>query len=224
VRGAITIGAALACSVLLPAVTAGCAGGDEKSETSEPPPVPRRLADGTEPAPMPEALRRFRGRPVIQAKELPGQAAELLCAPDESLEGRTNPAGAWVSTEGLSAGYGIIDTTELHACDAVFVDGKWQKCASTNIVAASAEELTEKESARSCDDPEPPLGFMWIVVRAGVSWALVDHRSFWVGYLAANKQILRISNPGESFEARVVMVDGTGNALEELQIEDGKAR
>jgi hypothetical protein len=214
---------ALASSVLVLAVVAGCAGGDENADRSEPLPVPRELADGTDPAPMPDAIRRFRGRPVIQAKELPGQAAELLCPPDKSREGRTNPAGAWVSTEGLSVGYGIIGTTELHGCDAVFVDGEWDKCASTNVVADSAEQLTQEESARICEEPEPARGFIWIVVPTGVSWALVDHRSFWVAYLAANKQEQRISNPGDTFEATVAWVDGRGNALEELQIEDGKA-
>lgn len=224
VRGVITIRTALASSVLLLAVAAACGGGDDKqAETSEPPPVPRELADGTDPVPMPDAIRRFRGLPVIQTKELPGQAAELLCPPDKSREGRTTPVGAWISTEGLSVGYGIIGTTELHACDALFVDGDWKKCASTSLAASSAEEFTQKESARICDEPEPARGFIWIVVPSGVSWALVDHRSFWVAYLAASKQVLRISNPGESFEATVAFVDGRGNPLGERQIKDGKA-
>jgi hypothetical protein len=220
----VTTWIALASAILAVAVAAGCSGGDDKAETSEPPPVPRELADGTDPAPMPDPIGRFRGRPVIQAKELPAQAAELLCPPDKSREGRTNPAGAWISTEGLSVGYGIIGTTELHACDAVFIDGEWEKCASTNVVADSAEELTRQESARICDEPAPARGFVWIVVPSGVSWTLVDHRSFWVAYLASNKQVIRLSNPGDSFEATVAFVDGRGGTLEERRIEDGKAR
>lgn len=222
-RGVISIGPVLASFVLLLAMAAGCGGGDDDAERSEPPPVPRELADGTEPAPMPEVLKRFRGRPVIQAKELPGQAAELLCPPDKAYEGRTASVGAWVSTEGLSVGYGIIETTELHTCDALFEESDWKKCGTTNLVADSPEQLTEKESARTCDDPEPARGFMWIVVPPQVSWALVDHRSFWVAYLAANKQLIRISNPGESFEAGVAFVDGQGAAISDVQIEDGKA-
>jgi hypothetical protein len=219
----VTTGIALVSSALALAVAAGCGGGDDDAERSEPPPVPRKLADGTDPVPMPEPIRRFRGRPVIQTKELPGQAAELLCPPDKSREGRTNVAGAWISTEGLSVGYGIAGTTELHACDAVFVNGKWEKCATTTIVANSPEELTQKESARICDEPEPARGFMWVFVPPEAAWALVDHRSFWVGYLAATKQILRLSNHGESFDATVAFVDQSGATLVEQRIEDGRA-
>jgi hypothetical protein len=219
VRGAFAVGAAFGFLLLF--VAAGCGGGDDEAEGSEPP-IPRRLAGGTRPAPMPDAIQRFRGRPVIQATALPSQAAKLLCPPDKR-KGQTASVGAWISTEGLSAGYGVIGRPELHACDALFVDGDWKKCASTSLVAQSAEELAEKESARSCDDPEPARGFMWIALPPQVSWALVDHRSFWVGYLAANLQVVRISNPGESFDTSVAFVDDDGRVLGEQSIEDGRA-
>jgi hypothetical protein len=224
VRGVITIGTALASVVLLLGVATACGDGDDDSATTgDPPPVPTELADGTTPVPMPDGLRRFRGRPVIQAKELPGQAAEILCPPDRSREGRTSPAGSWISTEGLSVGYLIRGTTELYTCDAAFADGNWEPCSSKSLTASSAEEFVERESASTCEEPEPARSYLWVVVPSQrVAWTLVDHRSFWVAYLSANKPLVRISNVGEEFNSTVAFVDQQGNVIEERQIEDGK--
>jgi len=228
-RRVITIGAALASSVLLPALGAGCGGNDGgPNESSKPPPVPHTLADGTKPAAMPDGLRRFGGLPVIEAKELPGQAGELLCPADRSLEGRTQPAGAWISTEGLSVGYGVPDSSQLYSCDAVSVDGHWKTCATTLLTVHSSEELTKAKSATTCSDPEPTRGFVWIAVPSGAAWALVDHRSFWTAYLAFNRPVLRISgtegvDPGDSVEARIAFVDERGRKVTETEIKGAVA-
>ena len=223
-------GAAVASAGLL-LVAVGCSGGDsaKSTETTKPPPpVPSKLADGTTPAPMPDELRRFRGRKVIQAKTLPGQAAELLCPEAEELHERVTPVGAWISTDGLSVGYSISGQTALHACDAEFIDGRWKSCSRKTLTldAFSAEELTKEERAAVCDDPSPSRGYVWVAVPSGAAWALVDHRSFWVAYFAVNLPAIRVSTTeglgSGSEHGTLAFVDQNGRAVPERQIEDGR--
>jgi hypothetical protein len=228
VRSAISTGAVVS-AVLLLAAAAGCSGDDNKKSTvsSKPPPVPSELADGTTPAPMPDGVRRFRGRPVIQAKELPGQAARLLCPEPQAYRDRATPSGGWISTEGLAVGYSGDRVAPFLSCDAVFVDGSWKMCAETTLMldVLTAEALTEKERASVCEDPPPPRGFAWLAVPSGTAWALVDHRSFWVAYFAVNKPAIRVST-AEGFDSgsagvALAFVDQRGRTVLEREIEDG---
>jgi hypothetical protein len=229
VRSLVYTGAAVASAGLLLVATA-CMGDDGagSTETTKPPPVPTELADGTTPAPMPDGLRRFRARKVIQAKQLPGQAAELLCPEAEELRDRVAPLGASISTDGLSVGYSITDETALHACDAEFVDGHWKSCSQTTLTldALSVEELTKDERAVVCEDPPPPRGYIWVAVPSGTAWALVDHRSFWVAYFAVNLPAIRISTTeglsSSSAHGSIAFVDQDGRVVTTQEIEDGR--
>lgn len=221
---------AVVLAVLLLAAAAGCSGGNKKKSTvpSKPPPVPSKLADGTTPSPMPDGLRRFRGRPVIQAKDLPGQAAGLLCPEPEAFRNRISPIGGWVSTDGLAVGYAVTNETALLSCDAVFVDGRWQRCAEKALAldALSAEQLTKVERASICEDPPPLRGFTWVAVPSGAAWALVDHRSFWVGYLAINQPAIRVSTTegldSGSAHGTLAFVDQRARTVLERELEDGR--
>jgi hypothetical protein len=226
---ACTATAVLSASLLLAA--AACDGGSDSKSTepnSLPPPVPSELADGTTPAPMPDGVRRFRGRPVIQAKELPGQAAQLLCPESTTYRNRANPIGGWISTDGLGVGYAITDESVLFSCDAAFVDGHWERCAEKALAldTLSPEELTRAERASICEEPAPPRGFLWAAVPAGSAWALVDHRSFWVAYLAVNKPAVRVSSTegvdSDSSRGALAFVDQRGRTVLEREIEDGR--
>jgi hypothetical protein len=228
VRSLLHTGAAVASAGLL-LVSAACSSGDSKStETTEPPPVPSELADGTTPAPMPKGVRRFRARNVIQAKTLPGQAAELLCPEAEELRERVTPVGAWISTDGLSVGYSISGETALHSCDAEFVDGRWERCSqkTLTLVAASAAELAKEERAAVCEDPPPSRGYVWVAVPSGTAWALVDHRSFWVAYFAVNQGAIRVSTTeglgSGSARGTIAFVDQDGRVVTGREIEDGR--
>ena len=222
-------GAAVASAGLL-LVAAGCMGDDsaKQTETTKPPPVPTELADGTTPAPMPDGVRRFRARKVIQAKVLPGQAAQLLCPEAEELRERVTPVGAWVSTDGLSVGYSISDETALHSCDAEFVDGRWERCSQKTLTldALSAEELAKDERAAVCEEPPPSRGYVWVAVPTGTAWALVDHRSFWVAYFAVNQPAIRVSTTeglsSGSANGTLAFVDQDGRVVAEQEIEDGQ--
>jgi hypothetical protein len=211
-------------------VSAACSGGDssKSTETTKPPPVPSELADGTTPSPMPKGVRRFRAGKVIQAKTLPGQAAELLCPEAEELHERVTPVGAWISTDGLSVGYSISGQTALHSCDAEFVDGRWKSCSRKTLTldAFSAEELTKKERAAVCEDPSPSRGYVWVAVPSGAAWALVDHRSFWVAYFAVNLPAIRVSTTeglrSGSEHGTLAFVDQNGRVIPGREIEDGR--
>jgi hypothetical protein len=227
VRFLLPTGAAVASAGLL-LFAAACNGDDgaRSTEASKPPPVPGKLADGTTPAPMPDGVRRFRARKVIQAKVLPGQAAELLCPEAEELRERVTPVGAWISTDGLSVGYSINGEATLHSCDAEFVDGRWERCSQKTLTldAPSAEELTKEERAAVCEDPPPSRGYVWVAVPSGTAWALVDHRSFWVAYFAVNQPAIRVSTTEglSSGSARGILayVDQDGRVVAEREIED----
>ena len=228
-RSLVHTGAAVASAGLL-LVASACNGDDgaKSTATTTPPPVPTKLADGTTPNPMPEGLRRFRARKVIQAKTLPVQAAQLLCPEAEELRERVTPVGGWISTDGLSVGYTISDETALHSCDAVFVDGRWTKCSQQTLTldALSAEQLTKDERAAVCEDPPPPRGYVWIAVPPGGAWALVDHRSFWVAYFAVNQPAIRISTTeglgSGSPPGAIAFVDQNGQSVPGWEIEDGR--
>src|ERR1700736_4285670 len=71
-RGAEALLGRLTCSVLVLALLAGCDGErvNGRKRTGVAHTVPKTLADASEPATLPIALRRFRGRPVLGAKEL----------------------------------------------------------------------------------------------------------------------------------------------------------
>ena len=211
-------------------VAAACNGDDTKSTAAPgpPPPVPSELADGTTPSPMPDGVRRFRGRPVIQAKELPGQAAQLLCPEAATYRNRATSLGGWISTEGLGVGYAVADESVLFSCDAVFVDGSWKRCAekALTLETLSAEELTQNDRASVCEDPPPTRGFVWVAVPSGSAWTLVDHRSFWVAYLAVNKPAVRVSTiegfDSDSARGTLAFVDQRGRTVLERAIEDGR--
>jgi len=229
VRSLVCTGAAVASAALL-LVAAACSGDDDGTSTaaSKPPPVPSELADGTPPSPMPDELRRFRGRKVIQTKVVPGQAAQLLCPEAEELHERVTPVGAWISTDGLSVGYSVTGETALHSCDAEFVDGRWEKCSQKTLTldALSAEELAKEERAAVCEDPPPSRGYVWVAVPTGTAWALVDHRSFWVAYFAVNQPAIRISTTeglsSDSAPGTLAFVDQGGRVVAEQKIEDGR--
>lgn len=228
-RSLVCTGAAIASAGLLLVATA-CNGDDgaTSTETTKPPPVPSKLADGTTPSPMPDGVRRFRARKVIQAKALPGQAAQLLCAEAEELHDRVTPVGAWISTDGLSVGYSISGETALHSCDAEFVDGRWKRCSQKTLTldALSAEELTKEERAVVCEDPPPSRGYVWVAVPSRTAWALVDHGSFWVAYFAVNQPAIRVSTTeglsSGSAGGTLAFVDQDGRLVTEQQIEDGR--
>ena len=211
-------------------VSTACSGDDGGTSTAatKPPPVPSELADGTTPSPMPDGVRRFRGRKVIQTKVLPVQAAQLLCPEAEELHERVTPVGAWISTDGLSVGYAINGESALHSCDAEFVDGRWERCSQNTVTldALSAEELTKEESAAVCEDPPPSRGYVWVAVPSGTAWALVDHRSFWVAYFAVNKPAIRVSTTeglsSGSPNGTLAFVDQDGRVVTEQEIEDGR--
>lgn len=218
-----------AAALLLLATAHGCAGDDGNSKTtassSAPPrPVARTLADGSAPSPMPDALRRFRGRPVIQSKELPGQAAELFCSADGTPAAGRQPAAAWISTDGLSVVYAPVgDASGVYVCEALWDGERWDQCAFT-----LTENETQAGQAAVCTDGDPPRAFMWLTVPQGVAWALVDHRSFWVAYLAANRPVLRISaTEGASDDGlaptKVALVNQRGRVLGEQTLEGDRA-
>lgn len=217
-RRAIAIASALASSLLLIGALAGCSGGKKASKPSKPPPVPTTLADGTAPPTLPSGLRRFRGKPVIAAKELPDFAAKVLCPPQKKVENQVILVGAWLSPDGLSVGYGV-GNSQLYSCDASAVNEHLKQCAESLVEGESIAKIADSESPATCSDPEPGASFMWVAPPSQAAYALVDNRSFWIAYPTRSKPLLRVAaneelGSADSFRARVVFVNGQGRPLQ----------
>ena len=218
-------------AVAIALLASGCGGGgDKSSEPGPPPPVPTKLADGTTPAPMPDAVRRFRGKKVIQAKEVPGLGGQLSCPPPRELADRVTVISSFISTDGLAVGYGVNGANQLFSCDAVFIDGHWRSCATKllELSALTPQEVTKEAEASVCSDPPPERGFVWAVVPSqNAAWALVDHRSFWVAYFVFNEPVVRISATeglDDSSQATIAFVDQNGRVVSDQRLEDGKVK
>jgi hypothetical protein len=180
--------------------------------------VPRALADGSSPAPLPQGLQTFHGKPVLGARALaPGAPAVRTCPADASLRGRTRVVGAWVSAEGLSIGYAVRGTPPLFACDATRVGGRWQRCARASSPTRDPERLVRAGgSVGMCGS----RAFMWIASPARSRWALVEHASYWTAYRTPQTRILRVSGTKRSavFRVHAAFLDGTARVLAEKTI------
>ena len=190
-------------------------------EDSAVPSVPAVLADGSRPANLPAALRRFRDRPVLGAKEVGEDAVPF----DPSCRGAGAEArfsDAWLSTEGLTVTY-VTGGTPF-ACDRVFVHGRWRLC---GVGSARSREPRHIELAgggldfcfRAGSKPRYHP-FMWIAVPRATPWVLVDHYRYWVAYRTAGRRLLRISGlrRARDFRVKVVLADETGKVLRERTV------
>jgi hypothetical protein len=183
--------------------------------------VPKTLADGSRPARLPAALRRYRSLPVVGARAIPANAAILRrCPPDPSLRGRRKLAGAWLSTDGLSVGYYVKGTPPLFACDAARLGSRLRRCTGAASPVRDPDRLAKAGGSLAICRAARPLAFMWIAPPAAAAWALVDHASYWVAYRTPRSRLLRISgtkgvNPQGSFRARIAFLRLDGRLLRE---------
>ena len=208
--GQLTIG----CALLLVAVAAGCdSGGSSGSQaTTAPAAVPRMLADGSRPEPLPVLLRRFRGRSVVGARELrPGSVPPPSGCLDPATRRKATFSLGWLSTDGLTREYVIEGAPGLRlvACDAIRHDGRWLRC---GLAHASTRDPASIEAAGGglrfvCDDVARPTSFMWVAPPRATAWALVDHRSHWTAYRSKGRRVLRVSRSGRAFRVHVVYLD-----------------
>jgi hypothetical protein len=200
---------------------AGCGNG---AGATSAPAVPRTLADGSRPATLPSALRKYRSRPVLGARAIPPGAAILRkCLPDPSLRGRARFAAAWLSTDGLSVGYFVKGTPPLFACDAARLGSRLRRCTAAASPVRDPERLARAGGSVAICHTTRPLAFMWVAPPPGAAWVLVDHASFWVAYRAPQSRLLRISgtkgvNPQGSFRARIAFLRLGGRLLREERV------
>jgi hypothetical protein len=180
--------------------------------------VPRALADGSSPAPLPQGLQTFHGKPVLGARALaPGTPAVRDCPADASLRGRTRVIGAWVSAEGLSVGYAVHGTPPLFACDATRVGGRWQRCARASSPTRDPERLVRAGgSVGLCG----ARAFMWIAPPVQSRWVLVEHASYWTAYPSPATRLLRVSGTkdGSAFRVHVAFLTGDARLIAEKTI------
>jgi hypothetical protein len=216
----------LAGLVLPVALVAGCDDGDGASSTRPAaglPPVPSTLADGSRPAPLPAAVRRFRGRPVLGAKELPERSAWLRSS-CRGLGEKPKFSTAWLSTEGLTVLYVVrVGRSVAFACDAVWADDRWVLCGGGSARSRDPRRVELAGGGLNfCFRPggEPRFRpFMWIAVPAETNWVLVDHYSYWVAYRAAGRRLLRISGlrRAPDFRVKVAFFDQSGQVRRERE-------
>ena len=209
--------------MLLLVLGVGCDDGDKTSPrpTTNLPPVPSTLADGKKAARVPLALRRFKDRPVLGARELPEQSVPL----SPSCRGagaRAKFSTAWVSTEGLTVSYAIAGTVAF-ACEAAMIDGRWMLCGGGSArsriprrveLAGGGLNLCVPRREKSRFGP-----FMWIAVPAETHWVLVDHHTHWVAYRVVGGRLLRISGlrRAREFRVNVAFFDRSGRVQSERE-------
>ena len=206
----------LGCAVLLIAVAAGCDSGGSKGSqaTTASTAVPRLLADGSRPAPLPASLRRFRGRSVVGVRELsshsvPMPRSECL---DAASRQKAMFSRGWLSTDGLTRQYSIEGApgVRLVACDAIKRAGGWLRC---GVAHASSLDPGSIEAAGGglrfvCDDLARPTSFIWVAPPKDAAWTLVDHGGYWAAYLSRGRRLLRVSRSGRAFRVHLVYLDG----------------
>lgn len=221
------------CVLLLLAVAVSCDSESNapKAATQEDAPAayqppPNTLAGGALPAPMPLALRRFRGKPVLGARRLQIHSRPVRsCRLPGSSRYNIRLRAAWLSTEGISverslsgpAGHGLV------SCDAVLVENRWRRC---GLATSRSDDPRQEEAAggapTSCSQLGRRTAFMWIAAQGGRdAWTLVDHGGYWVGYSSSGGR-LRVSwvrGRSSRFRVRVAFVTARGQVLAERLIE-----
>jgi hypothetical protein len=189
------------------------------------------LADGSLPPSLPAALRRFDGKSVVATRELEDATRiARACPPPHELRRRTSNNRAWISVDGLSIEYPVKASRLLWACDAVFGRGRWRRCAGALGRFRNPERLAQSGGAVDlvCWPYRDGIAFMWIAAPQGVSWALVDHGSFWMAYKAPRTRRLRVSgtsgidNRG-SFRLDVAFLDAHLHELDRREVEGAVA-
>jgi hypothetical protein len=218
--------AGLVCSALFLALAAGCDDGDKASST-EPaaglPPVPRTLADGSAPAELPAALRRFDGRPVLRAKRLAARSVSVRtwCP---AARARARFSTAWISTEGLTVSYAVGRSAPF-ACDGVLVNRRWVLCGGSSAHFRDPARVEQSGGGLNlCWNPNKRpryRAFMWVAAPVQAAWALVDHHSYWVSYRTNRTRLLRISGlrgiERSRFRVKLAYLDERGRTLRERQ-------
>ena len=201
----------LCSALLLAAMAAGCDDGNRgRSQTGTAPiETPSVLADGSMPAPLPVGLRRFRGRPVLGAKELSARSVPMRsnCL-DPALRERATFSRAWLSTDGLTRQY-VVERSpgvRLVACDAIRHQGRWLRCGLGHASSLDPGQIETAGGGLSfvCDDLARATSFMWVGPPRTAMWTLVDHGSYWLAYRSSGRRLLRVSKAGRAFHLHVV--------------------
>ncbi len=211
--------------MLVLALLAGCDDGHKATgkRGAVATPVPKTLADGSRPASLPVALRRFRGRPVLGAKELSAGSSPIRsrCL-DPYTRARASFSSAWLSTDGLTVEYAVrrYPGVALITCDEIRVGNRWLRCGGG--VARSRDphriELAGAGLSIVCHDRAESPSFMWIAVPVATRWTLVDHDAFWVAYRSTHRRLIRASKAGRTYRFGVAFVDERGRLLAERRI------
>lgn len=209
------MGLRLCCVAISLLIAAGCKEGSHtRTQATE---APRVLADGGGPARLPSALRRFHGKPVLGARELPARFALRSCPIDRELRVNARFSQAWVSTEGLTVE--LVSPSVLVACDAVKERNRWVPCGLRATLSRDPRrvELSGGGLNVLCQRPTR-IEAMWIVVPRAATWAFVDHGNFWVAYRSPRRPLIRVTNRGSSGRFRVAFLDQRSRLLRERRI------
>jgi hypothetical protein len=211
-----------AIAALLTALAAAVAIGaeaDARSATASARP-PAVLADGSRPARLPGALRRFAGRPVVGAKRIALTAVPRSCRAERHRPG----VRGWLSPEGLSIVYTDERSSLPRACDAVLVGRRWERCAVGVARSRNPHRIQRAGGALGvCTRGGTWRAFMWVASPPRSSWALVRRRGYWVAYRTDGASLIRISGTerparSDQFRTTVVFVDARGRVVERRHV------
>jgi hypothetical protein len=206
---------------LFAAATVIGATADARSALTASAPPPAVLADGSPPARLPAAVRRFAGRPVVGARRVAIRAVPSSC--------RATPRGrrvrGWLSPDGLSIVYTDRRSSLPRACDAVRVGRNWERCTGGLARSRDAGRIGRAGGALGvCTRGGRWRAFMWIRSSPRAAWALVQRRGYWVAYRTAGVELIRISGTerrtarADRFRTTVVFLDGRGRVVERRRV------
>jgi hypothetical protein len=210
--------AALLAAVAAAVAVGAAAGARSGLAAARPPAV---LADGSRPAMVPAAVRRFARRPVLGAKRIAIRALPRSC--------RANPRGrrvrGWLSPEGVSIVYTDRRSSLPRACDAILVGRRWERCSVGVARSRDPRRIQRAGGALGvCTRGGRWRAFMWIRSSRRSAWALVARRGYWVAYRTAGVRLIRISGTerraarADRFRTTVVFLDRRGRVVERRRV------
>lgn len=217
----------LVCIVwLFGACTVGGSEPRTSPSRSEPEQAPLRLADGSAPVPVPEAVAGAVSGTVIGARVVDASSVEppSCSRAFTDIEGK-QPFLAWVSPDGLSVTYRVSHPRQLLACDSLWLQGRWKRCCLTLAPWPDDATLTAAGGGLGLSiRGDRKAGFLWITSPERTAWVLVERDAAWVAYPVEGGLPVRISSASgiryaSTLSVRVVFLDDQGRQLGSEQVE-----
>ena len=131
--------------------------------------------------------------------------------PDHAVTGYI---GAWLSPEGLTAGYFVEDSGhgepfQTYSCDYVWSGGNWTPCFGGPAPSRNPERVARSGGGLNvCDRAGGRRAFVWVLAPTQARWTLVKREDGWLAYLSSSEHgLVRVTTTQGIRRADQVVVD-----------------